>query len=346
VGATFSDVSGYRLVRALRKAPSDETWLAERDGEQVVLRRYLSVRAPKDVVYFTQRALACRALRHPAIESLRDRGRSGDQIYVARAYLGGGSLRERAAGLSDREDKLRLVLKIGEALVHSHRHGVPHGAVHADNILFDGAGAPHLVDYSLQAGKPRGENAPPDRESDARTDQYSLAKLCLSLVGKAHRPDLVSALARATSADRDLRFTHLEQFLQAVEESVETTAATEKVEVAVSGRCITVTVSGAWSRSAVTECAARITTALRPPGRWQIAYCFASSTGYRQSRVVDELERVHRLHRPLLERIAILAPDPQARGLGVVLGCSVEGLPWKTFINEDTMRAWLAEAVR
>jgi hypothetical protein len=342
----FSDVSGYRLVRALRQAPTDESWLAERDGEQLVLRRYLGIRAPKDVVYFTQRALAVRALRHPAIAGLRDRGRSGDQLYIARAHLGGGSLRERTAKLGERDDKLRLILKIGEALLHGHKHGVPHGAVHSDNILFDDAGAPHLVDHALLPGKPRGEYAPSDRESDSRSDQFSLARLCIALVGKAHRPELVAALARASSADRDLRFPRLEDFLAVVEDSLEKTAAPEKVEVAVSERCITVTVSGGWSRSAVMECATRITAALRPPGRWQIAYCLSSAAGYRQAGVVDELERIHRLHRPLLERIAILAPDPQARGLGVVLGCSVEDLPWKTFVSEETMRAWLAEAIR
>jgi serine/threonine protein kinase len=187
VSESFSDVSGYRLVRALRRAPTDDTWLAERAGEQLVLRRYIGIRAPKDVVYFTQRALACRAFRHPAIAALRDRGRSGDQLYVSRAQFPGGSLRERAAKLAGRDDKLRVILKIGDALVHSHKHGVPHGAVHADNILFDDAGAPHLVDYALLPGKPRGEHAPPDRESDARSDQYSLARLCMWLGSSARR---------------------------------------------------------------------------------------------------------------------------------------------------------------
>jgi hypothetical protein len=346
VGEAFSEVGGYRLLRSLRSAPTDDSWLAERAGEQLVLRRYIGIRIPRDVVHFTQRALATRALRHPAITGLRDRGRSGDQLFVARAHLGGGSLRERANGLGSRDERLRLILRIGEALVHSHKHGMPHGAVHADNILFDDAGKPHLVDHALLPGRPRGEHAPPDRESDARTDQYSLAGLCIWLVGKAHRPELVAALARATSSDRDLRFLHLEDFLEIVEQSIETTAAAEKVEVAVSDRCITVTVSGPWSRPAVVECAARITAELRAPGKWQLAYRLSSAAGYRQSGVVDELERLHRLHRSRLERIAILAPDPQARGLGVVVGCSVEGLPWKTFLTEETMRAWLAGANR
>jgi hypothetical protein len=341
VAESFSDVSGYKLVRALRRAPNDESWLAERDGEQLVLRRYLGIRASRDVVHFTQRALAGRALRHPVICGLRDRGRSGDQLFVARAHFGGGSLRDRAAKLSSPDDKLRVILKIGDALLHSHKHGVPHGAVHADNILFDDAGEPRLVDYKLLPGKAHGDHAPPDRESDARTDQYSLARLCVWLIGKAQRPELVAALGRATSADRDLRFPHLEDFLEIVEQTVETNALPEKIDVAVFGRCITVTVSGEWSRPAVLECASRITTALRPPGPWQIAYRFSSAAGYRQSGVVHELERLHRQHRALLERIAILAPDPQARGLGVVIGCSVDDLPWKTFLTEETMRAWL-----
>jgi hypothetical protein len=161
------------------------------------------------------------------------------------------------------------------------------------------------------------------------------------LIGKSQHKDLVTALARATSHDRDLRYAHMEDFLDVIERHSAGPAPSSAVEIAVGDRVITVTVNGQWTRQTVQDCAERVTAALRPPGPWRIAYRFSSSAGYHQAGVIDGLDALHKKHRPLLERVAFLAADPQTRGLGVVLGCSMQDLPWKTFLSQESMQSWL-----
>jgi hypothetical protein len=176
----------------------------------------------------------------------------------------------------------------------------------------------------------------------ARADQYSLGRLCLWLCGATAPEALVAALARATSVDRALRFPQLEDFLATLERHAGGPApAPCPVDVKVSPGRIHVTVGGPWTRQSVETCAGRIEAALVPPGPWRIAYHLASSAGYRQAGVIEALTALHRRRRALVDRVAFLAADPQARGLGVVLGSSVDGLPWRAFASADTMRAWL-----
>jgi hypothetical protein len=347
--ASFVEVPGYTLKRALKRTSDQDSWLAEHRGESVVLRRYAMVTAPEHILHFTQRAMAATAMIHSGILPLKARGRTGDQLFVARAHLDGSSLREHAPNLASVKEKLRVILKIGQALVHVHKHGLVHGAVHADNVLFADRAPlePQLVDLTLLP-EPYGVSARSDR-FDERTDQHALGRLCSSLLGKSDEQELelARAIARATSDDRDRRFAHLETFLEVIEQHLGAADSGETpIAVQVADGCIEVTMTGRWTRAAVKDCVERLEAALKSPGPWRVVYRFASTLGYNQAGVVSVLSELHRKHRRLLERVAFLATDPQVRGLGVILGQSIDDLPWKTFASPQTMQAWLSEALK
>jgi hypothetical protein len=355
--AEFADVAGYDLIRALSRRAEVETWLASRRGQEVVLRRYAArLDGPDDVIYFGQRALGAAALRQACIVPLSDHGRLAGHLYAAREHVAGGSLRERAGTLARFGDRLQVVSDIGRALAHAHQHGLVHGALHPDNVLLTERGEARLVDFPLVKDPPPTQFTAPEVRrgiSDERVDQYSLGKLLAWLLAQGsdaaaagELSELEEAMARATALDWRRRFVHLDELLEVVEAQIEHAAPqASAVQVEASGREIEVTVGGAWTREAVRACVEKLEAALAPPGPWRIAYVFESYRGYHQSSVITVLSELHRRLRPLIERIAFFATEPQARGLGVILGSSVEKLPWKAFDSRESMHSWLrAEA--
>jgi|GEM_PF-1396836 len=95
-------------------------------------------------------------LTHPHILSVVDLDFQSPTPYVITSYAGGGSLKERMfrargekAGVLDVNLSIHVLLQASYALRHAHAHGVIHGNLKPDNILFDAAGNVLLSDFGV-----------------------------------------------------------------------------------------------------------------------------------------------------------------------------------------------------
>lgn len=152
-----SQIGAFTLVRPLGSGGMGEVWLAERqDGDfvqQVAIK--LLLRSGSERQDLIQRFLVERrilsTLSHPYIARLVDGGATADgEPYYAMEYVQGEALnvycRERLPSLDAR---IRLLLKICEALAYAQNHFVVHRDLKPANILVDMLGNPHVLDFGI-----------------------------------------------------------------------------------------------------------------------------------------------------------------------------------------------------
>jgi len=157
----------FEVLEQVGKGASGKVWLsslkrAQRE-EQLVALKVLDSRAAREERVrdaFRREVQAVAAMDHPNIVSIFDLGTvsdaaeeaSGGQLasgspYLAMAFLGGGTLKERARDM--RWGGLRgCLLTVLNALAHSHARGVLHRDIKAGNILLGPRGVT-LVDFGL-----------------------------------------------------------------------------------------------------------------------------------------------------------------------------------------------------
>lgn len=89
-------------------------------------------------------------LRHPNIIPIYDSGEANGRMYYAMEHVFGLPLGDylRAHRL-DLPSRLRLFIKICEPVSHAHMRGVIHRDLKPQNILVDGNGDPHVLDFGL-----------------------------------------------------------------------------------------------------------------------------------------------------------------------------------------------------
>jgi serine/threonine protein kinase len=90
------------------------------------------------------------SLRHPAVVPLHDWWREPGAAYIVMPRLPGTTLHARLqrSPLGHRE-VVTLVERVGGALTLAADHGLVHGRVTVDNVLYDGSGEPVLTDFWL-----------------------------------------------------------------------------------------------------------------------------------------------------------------------------------------------------
>ncbi|MCP4664591.1 MAG: protein kinase, partial [bacterium] len=90
-------------------------------------------------------------LQHPGIvRVIAEEGEDGGYRFFVMEHVGGGDLRE--AVLAERltlEERLRILLEVGDVLDYAHHKGVIHRDVKPANILLDSTGRPKLTDFDL-----------------------------------------------------------------------------------------------------------------------------------------------------------------------------------------------------
>ncbi|MBL7497982.1 serine/threonine protein kinase [Frankia sp. CNm7] len=88
------------------------------------------------------------SLDHPHIVRVYDHVESGDLHLIVMEMLAGGTLTRRTPRLGHRE-ACAVGLAVADALSAEHDRGVLHRDIKPDNVLFDGAGLPKVVDFGI-----------------------------------------------------------------------------------------------------------------------------------------------------------------------------------------------------
>jgi formylglycine-generating enzyme required for sulfatase activity len=208
---------------------------------------------------FERGARAMQRLTHPNIvRVLAPHREDKGYHYFVMEYIRGGTFAQAVTGGSlSAEQRIQVILQVGDALAFAHENGVVHRDVSPDNILLGGpGGAVRLTDFDLvllddstggtrtaaHLGKPV-YAAPECQESagaaDARCDVYSLAMTAVfALYGKKlpaltlmwNRekffqdldcpPEVKVVLIRAARSDRDERFASMKAFCDALRQAL------------------------------------------------------------------------------------------------------------------------------
>jgi serine/threonine protein kinase len=143
----------YSLVRRIGKGGMAVVYEARRRGEERALKRPLAGFLDDDRFRerFLREAELGRALHHPNIIRIFDRGEVGETPYFAMELVRGETLSARL----DREGRLdiapatRLTAQVAEALDYAHNKGVIHRDLKPSNIMIEPSGAVKVMDYGI-----------------------------------------------------------------------------------------------------------------------------------------------------------------------------------------------------
>jgi eukaryotic-like serine/threonine-protein kinase len=145
----------YQVSKRLGKGGFGTVYLA-RDDE---LSRLVAVkvphtqllRSPKQVEAFLAEARIAAGLRHPAIVTAHDVGRSGEnEVFVVYEYVAGRNLAEVFENERLSPSQIaRLLVPIAEAANYAHHAGLVHRDLKPSNILIDEDNKPHITDFGL-----------------------------------------------------------------------------------------------------------------------------------------------------------------------------------------------------
>jgi len=146
----------YRLLREIGRGGMGSVYLGERDDElyrkQVAIKVVkLGMDSTEVLARFRHERQILAGLEHPYIARLIDGGTSPDgQPFFVMEYVQGQPIdvycREQGLGL---EPRLRLFLRVCEAVAYAHRSLVVHRDLKPGNILVSSEGTPKLLDFGV-----------------------------------------------------------------------------------------------------------------------------------------------------------------------------------------------------
>lgn len=141
----------YRLDERIGVGGFAEVWR----GFDLQLERLVAIKLPKGSAArgseaFLAEARRVAALQHPNIVTVHDVGNDGDRWFIVSEFVPGGSLAARLTrGPVAREDAVRWVGQVADALDAAHRAGLVHRDVKPENILLSAAGDALLADFGI-----------------------------------------------------------------------------------------------------------------------------------------------------------------------------------------------------
>jgi len=185
-------------------------------------------------------ARAIAALNHPNIATIYEISESEGGPVLVLEYLPGKTLRSRiAAGQLGLAEIVQYGLQIAEGLAYAHGHGLVHGDVKPENLLFAEDGRLKITDFGLArsfdertvtlngkvSGTPRylAPECFEDWPADCKTDIFSLGLVLEEMAGGRAMPEAFqSIVARATARERAHRFRSMEDLAFALRRIGET----------------------------------------------------------------------------------------------------------------------------
>ncbi|WP_297831039.1 serine/threonine-protein kinase, partial [Thermomonas sp.] len=146
----------WLLLAPLGQGGMGTVWLGEREGDgfrqRVAIKRVgAGVDTPAARERFLRERGILAQLDHPNIAGLIDGGVSADgQPYFAMAYVEGQRIDRWCDGRQlDARARVTLFLQVLDAVQYAHRHMVIHRDLKPDNVLVDGDGRVHLLDFGI-----------------------------------------------------------------------------------------------------------------------------------------------------------------------------------------------------
>ncbi len=145
-------IGSCRILRKVGQGSAGEVFEAERDGQRVAVKRLLSGHGGSEIERRFEREQEILAnLDHPAIARLLGAGTdSQGRAYLVLEWIEGRDIVTfvRENRLPEFE-RLRLFLRLCEAVEGAHRLRVLHRDLKPSNVLVDEAGWPKLLDFGI-----------------------------------------------------------------------------------------------------------------------------------------------------------------------------------------------------
>ena len=147
----------YRILRPLGRGAAGGVFLVEdriRGGSPVALKR---IHARSDELLrasFQREFVVLASLALPGVARVLDFGLAepeGDDPggpFFTRTYVEGEPLDDASAGLSPAA-RVSLLRRVARVVAPLHRMGIAHGDLKPANVIVDGAGRPHVIDFGL-----------------------------------------------------------------------------------------------------------------------------------------------------------------------------------------------------
>ena len=154
-------------------------------------------------------------LEHPGIVPLYDVGGLADgRLFYVMRLVRGQRLDEWLAAEPSLPGRLRVFLRIAEAVSFAHSQHVVHRDLKPGNIMIGAFGEVFVMDWGIArkpaAGTPRYRPAELGDPYDPRIDVYALGRVLEDMMGAAAPAPLRAVAARATSMQADGRYRSVE----------------------------------------------------------------------------------------------------------------------------------------
>lgn len=224
-------IDKYQLHEEIGRGGLGVVFAATRADNTYEQQLAIKLIQPHIIAQLGQRALFTEAqilarLNHPGIAKVYDGGLFRDQVYIVMEYIHGPTLDSYLQQQNlTRQDRLRLFIRICQAVEHAHDHQVLHADLKPANILITTGNQPKLIDFNLtQKLKQHGAGdkdsallafssqyaSPEQKQGEYLTQQsdvYSLGKILHTLfpAPKADS-DLAYIIRKATETNTEQRY--------------------------------------------------------------------------------------------------------------------------------------------
>ena len=147
-------IKGYRILERLEEGGQAVVYRAVQEAANRTVALKVLLHGPFATAQqqrrFEREIELAANLQHPNIVTIFDSGVAQGQYYFAMEYVSGRVLdRYVLEEQMSLRAKMTLFAKVCGAIAHAHQHAVMHRDLKPGNILVDGEGEPHVLDFGL-----------------------------------------------------------------------------------------------------------------------------------------------------------------------------------------------------